>query len=61
MLLTDVCPNKEEYFIDENSAMPRACTIGQFVGCPSGFTCQSLNGALGYCCKGVAMAAVGGE
>ena len=53
--VNDICPNKEEYYLDELTMMPRACTIGQFVSCPSGYTCQASNdGVLGYCCKGVA-------
>ncbi|CAI4230794.1 unnamed protein product [Auanema sp. JU1783] len=51
--VSDICPNKEEYFVDESSGMPRSCTIGHFVTCPQGFTCMTHNdGAVGYCCKG---------
>jgi hypothetical protein len=25
---SDICPNKEEYYLDETTLMPRACTIG---------------------------------
>uniref|UniRef100_A0A914CB91 BPTI/Kunitz inhibitor domain-containing protein n=1 Tax=Acrobeloides nanus TaxID=290746 RepID=A0A914CB91_9BILA len=53
----DICPNKEEYYLDETTLMPRACTIGQFVTCPTGYQCQSQHDPmLGYCCKGVSMA-----
>uniref|UniRef100_A0AC34GWY3 BPTI/Kunitz inhibitor domain-containing protein n=1 Tax=Panagrolaimus sp. ES5 TaxID=591445 RepID=A0AC34GWY3_9BILA len=53
--VSDICPNREEYYLDDTTLMPRACTIGQFVACPNGYTCQaSHDGVLGYCCKGVA-------
>ncbi|KAK6044703.1 Kunitz/Bovine pancreatic trypsin inhibitor domain protein [Cooperia oncophora] len=51
--VSDICPNKEEYFLDEASAMPRSCSVGHFVTCPSGFTCMTqVEGANGYCCRG---------
>ncbi|WKX99529.1 hypothetical protein Q1695_014424 [Nippostrongylus brasiliensis] len=51
--VSDICPNKEEYFVDESSAMPRSCSIGHFVTCPSGYSCMAqFEGVNGYCCRG---------
>ncbi|KHJ87808.1 hypothetical protein OESDEN_12408 [Oesophagostomum dentatum] len=35
-----VCPDDEEFVIDDHSQLPRACTMGSFVGCPNGFACR---------------------
>uniref|UniRef100_A0AC35TNF6 Kunitz/Bovine pancreatic trypsin inhibitor domain protein n=1 Tax=Rhabditophanes sp. KR3021 TaxID=114890 RepID=A0AC35TNF6_9BILA len=50
----EVCPNNAEFFVEENTQMPRSCTIGAFITCPNGFSCQSVdNSAIsGFCCKG---------
>ncbi|VDM70997.1 unnamed protein product [Strongylus vulgaris] len=37
---SSVCPDDAEFVIDEQSQLPRACTMGSFVGCPNGFTCR---------------------
>ncbi|KIH66817.1 EB module [Ancylostoma duodenale] len=51
--VSDICPHKEEYFVDETSGMPRSCSIGHFVTCPAGFTCMTQSeGVSGYCCRG---------
>ncbi|KAK6018061.1 EB module, partial [Ostertagia ostertagi] len=51
--VSDICPNKEDYFVDEASAMPRSCSVGHFVTCPSGYTCMTqFEGVNGYCCRG---------
>ncbi|KAK6742664.1 hypothetical protein RB195_010116 [Necator americanus] len=51
--VSDICPNKEEYYVDESSEMPRSCSIGHFVTCPAGFTCMTQSdGISGYCCRG---------
>lgn len=49
-----LCPNKVEFFLDETSRMPRSCTVGTFITCPSGFTCQSTQSEFttGFCCRG---------
>uniref|UniRef100_A0A914UJW3 BPTI/Kunitz inhibitor domain-containing protein n=1 Tax=Plectus sambesii TaxID=2011161 RepID=A0A914UJW3_9BILA len=49
----DICPNKEEYFIDSVTQMPRSCSIGQMVTCPTSYVCTALhkNGSDGHCCK----------
>ncbi|KAK6742663.1 hypothetical protein RB195_010116 [Necator americanus] len=47
-----VCPDEAEFVVDEHSQLPRACTMGSFVGCPNGFTCRSLTSAVeGFCCR----------
>ncbi|KHJ88708.1 oxidoreductase, short chain dehydrogenase/reductase family protein, partial [Oesophagostomum dentatum] len=49
---SSVCPDDEEFVIDEHSQLPRACTMGSFVGCPNGFACRSLTSAVeGFCCR----------
>ncbi|EYB98142.1 hypothetical protein Y032_0134g1880 [Ancylostoma ceylanicum] len=51
--VSDICPHKEEYYVDETSGMPRSCSIGHFVTCPAGFTCMTQSeGVSGYCCRG---------
>ncbi|CAB3401564.1 unnamed protein product [Caenorhabditis bovis] len=51
--VSEICPHREEYFIDESSGMPRSCTIGHFVTCPAGFMCMApFDGTVGYCCRG---------
>ncbi|PAV55962.1 hypothetical protein WR25_14492 isoform B [Diploscapter pachys] len=51
--VSDICPHKEEYFVDESSGMPRSCTIGHFVACPAGYSCMAqFDGLVGYCCRG---------
>lgn len=49
-----LCPNKAEFFIEENTQMPRSCTVGAFITCPNGYTCQSTQSEFttGHCCKG---------
>lgn len=49
-----LCPNKVDFYIEESNAMPRSCTLGAFITCPNGYTCQSTqnNFSTGYCCKG---------
>ncbi|VDK24877.1 unnamed protein product [Anisakis simplex] len=49
-----LCPNKAEYYVEESSQMPRSCTLGGFITCPSGYTCQSAHYdfTTGHCCKG---------
>ncbi|EPB69114.1 Kunitz/Bovine pancreatic trypsin inhibitor domain protein [Ancylostoma ceylanicum] len=47
-----VCPDEAEFVIDEHSQLPRACTMGSFVGCPNGFSCRSLTSNVeGFCCR----------
>ncbi|CAD6185822.1 unnamed protein product [Caenorhabditis auriculariae] len=51
--VSEICPHKEEYYVDESSGMPRSCTIGHFVTCPAGFSCMAqFDGIVGYCCRG---------
>uniref|UniRef100_A0A915CB21 BPTI/Kunitz inhibitor domain-containing protein n=4 Tax=Parascaris univalens TaxID=6257 RepID=A0A915CB21_PARUN len=49
-----LCPNKMDFYIEESNAMPRSCTLGAFITCPNGYTCQSTQNdfSTGYCCKG---------
>uniref|UniRef100_A0A914C9V7 BPTI/Kunitz inhibitor domain-containing protein n=1 Tax=Acrobeloides nanus TaxID=290746 RepID=A0A914C9V7_9BILA len=49
-----LCPNKAEFFIEENTQMPRSCTVGAFITCPNGYSCQSTQNeyTTGHCCKG---------
>ncbi|KAI1724653.1 kunitz/Bovine pancreatic trypsin inhibitor domain-containing protein [Ditylenchus destructor] len=49
-----ICPNKAEFFLEEVSQMPRSCTVGAFITCPNGYTCQSTQAEFttGYCCRG---------
>uniref|UniRef100_A0A1I7SU90 Kunitz/Bovine pancreatic trypsin inhibitor domain protein n=1 Tax=Bursaphelenchus xylophilus TaxID=6326 RepID=A0A1I7SU90_BURXY len=49
-----LCPNKADFFIEESSQMPRSCTVGAFITCPNGYTCQSTQSEFttGHCCKG---------
>uniref|UniRef100_A0A1I7XAX5 Kunitz/Bovine pancreatic trypsin inhibitor domain protein n=1 Tax=Heterorhabditis bacteriophora TaxID=37862 RepID=A0A1I7XAX5_HETBA len=57
-----LCPNKAEFYIEENNQMPRSCTVGAFITCPNGYSCQSTQNEFttGYCCKGE-VASVSGE
>uniref|UniRef100_A0A914UKJ1 BPTI/Kunitz inhibitor domain-containing protein n=1 Tax=Plectus sambesii TaxID=2011161 RepID=A0A914UKJ1_9BILA len=58
----NICPNGGEFFVDEKTTMPRSCTMGSFVSCPTGFTCQSSSqsAADGFCCKETVNAVVDG-
>ncbi|KAI6212235.1 hypothetical protein M3Y99_01843500 [Aphelenchoides fujianensis] len=49
-----LCPNKADFFIEESTQMPRSCTVGAFITCPNGYTCQSTQSEFttGFCCKG---------
>ena len=49
-----VCPNRAEFYLEESSQMPRSCTVGAFITCPTGYTCQSTQNEFttGFCCKG---------
>lgn len=49
-----LCPNKAEFYLEENNQMPRSCTVGAFITCPNGYSCQSTQNEFttGYCCKG---------
>ncbi|PAV76107.1 hypothetical protein WR25_21575 isoform B [Diploscapter pachys] len=49
-----LCPNRAEFHIEESSQMPRSCTVGAFITCPNGFSCQSTQNEFttGFCCKG---------
>ncbi|CAJ0607862.1 unnamed protein product [Cylicocyclus nassatus] len=49
-----ICPNKAEFYLEENSQMPRSCTVGAFITCPTGYSCQSTQTEFttGHCCKG---------
>lgn len=49
-----LCPNRAEFYIEDSTQMPRSCTVGAFITCPNGYTCQStLNEfTTGICCKG---------
>ncbi|GMR42638.1 hypothetical protein PMAYCL1PPCAC_12833 [Pristionchus mayeri] len=49
-----VCPNKAEFYLEESNQMPRSCTVGAFITCPNGYTCQSTQTEFttGFCCKG---------
>ncbi|KAK6732185.1 hypothetical protein RB195_016518 [Necator americanus] len=49
-----ICPNKAEFYLEENSQMPRSCTVGAFITCPTGYSCQSTQSEFttGHCCKG---------
>ncbi|CAJ0931046.1 unnamed protein product, partial [Mesorhabditis belari] len=48
-----ICPDDAEYFVDESSLQPRACTMGAFVSCPSGYSCRSHTSSTeGFCCRG---------
>uniref|UniRef100_A0AC34QTC2 BPTI/Kunitz inhibitor domain-containing protein n=1 Tax=Panagrolaimus sp. JU765 TaxID=591449 RepID=A0AC34QTC2_9BILA len=49
-----LCPNKAEFYIEENTQMPRSCTVGAFITCPNSYSCQSTQTefSTGYCCKG---------
>lgn len=47
-----VCPDDAEFYVDEQSQLPRACTMGSFVSCPHGYHCRSLTStAEGFCCR----------
>jgi hypothetical protein len=56
-----ICPDRSEYFVDEGTMMPRACTLGTFINCPNGYQCRasSLDVGEGYCCKSTEAAIVG--
>ncbi|KAL3103012.1 hypothetical protein niasHT_026460 [Heterodera trifolii] len=49
-----LCPNKADFYLEESTTMPRSCTPGAFITCPSGFSCQSTQPEFtqGLCCKG---------
>ncbi|KAJ1358571.1 hypothetical protein KIN20_017038 [Parelaphostrongylus tenuis] len=49
-----LCPNKSEFYLEESNQMPRSCTVGAFITCPNGYSCQSTQTEFttGYCCKG---------
>ncbi|CAJ0941855.1 unnamed protein product, partial [Mesorhabditis belari] len=49
-----LCPNKAEFYLEEKTQMPRSCTMGSFITCPTGFTCQSnsADAKNGHCCRG---------
>ncbi|VDM85520.1 unnamed protein product, partial [Strongylus vulgaris] len=49
-----ICPNKAEFYLEESSQMPRSCTLGAFITCPTGYSCQSTQTEFttGHCCKG---------
>ena len=49
-----LCPNKAEFYLEENTQMPRSCTLGAFITCPNGYSCQSTQNEFttGFCCKG---------
>ncbi|CAJ0580849.1 unnamed protein product, partial [Mesorhabditis spiculigera] len=48
-----ICPDDAEYLVDESSHLPRACTMGAYVSCPSGFLCRSYTSSTeGFCCRG---------
>ncbi|PIO55103.1 hypothetical protein TELCIR_23514, partial [Teladorsagia circumcincta] len=34
-----VCPDDAEFYVDDQSQLPRACTMGTFVSCPQGYSC----------------------
>uniref|UniRef100_A0A913HEF1 BPTI/Kunitz inhibitor domain-containing protein n=1 Tax=Strongyloides stercoralis TaxID=6248 RepID=A0A913HEF1_STRER len=57
-----ICPDKGEFFIEESSQMPRSCTIGAFITCPNGYSCQQSvqESNTGYCCKGEIVTFSGG-
>uniref|UniRef100_A0A914UKY9 BPTI/Kunitz inhibitor domain-containing protein n=1 Tax=Plectus sambesii TaxID=2011161 RepID=A0A914UKY9_9BILA len=59
---TSICPFESEYLTDENTQMPRTCTPGSFITCPSGHSCQKSNSGIaeGYCCKGTILAVTDG-
>ncbi|VDL75178.1 unnamed protein product [Nippostrongylus brasiliensis] len=47
-----VCPDDAEFYVDDHSQQPRACTMGSFVSCPHGYTCRSSTSAVeGFCCR----------
>ncbi|CAI2349048.1 unnamed protein product [Caenorhabditis sp. 36 PRJEB53466] len=49
-----LCPNKADFYLEESSQMPRSCTLGAFITCPNGYSCQSTQNEFttGFCCKG---------
>uniref|UniRef100_A0A7E4W2H1 Kunitz/Bovine pancreatic trypsin inhibitor domain protein n=1 Tax=Panagrellus redivivus TaxID=6233 RepID=A0A7E4W2H1_PANRE len=49
----NVCKGGAEFLIDDRSNMPKICTPGAFISCPTGYRCQkSPGGVNGHCCKG---------
>src|SRR4051812_29547934 len=49
-----LCPNKADFFLEESTQIPRSCTVGAFITCPNGYTCQNTQAEFttGHCCKG---------
>ncbi|CAI4228937.1 unnamed protein product [Auanema sp. JU1783] len=50
----NVCKGDAEFLVDDKTKMPKICTPGAFISCPSGYRCHrsSPASASGFCCKG---------
>jgi hypothetical protein len=49
--VVDVCKDSADYLVDEETHMPRMCTTGSFIACPSGYSCQKSGGGRAFCCR----------